>query len=221
MLKKIIVGTAFLAVASPVFAAQPSTYNWTGYYLGAQVGDSSVRDNIHDEEIGSGASDYHSHFNLQGVTGGIFTGYNFQHDMWLIGVEADAELSGIDGDNSRWPFGTDMTTKITSQGSLRGRLGYVYDTNLFYITGGVAVGEIKTDYYDTGSRHDSNENTKTGWTLGGGFEHAFTPKWTVRFEYRYTDFGRITDSTITTDPGWMEHNDLIAHTVRVGIAYKF
>ena len=221
MIKQIILGTAFLAAASPVFAAQTTTYNWTGYYLGGQVGYSSTKDYIHDSSMVTGNSDYNDHFTLRGLTGGIFTGYNFQHDMWLFGVEADGELSGIDGDNSAWRFGTDMTAKITSQGSLRGRLGYVYDTSLFYITGGVAVGQIKTDYYDTGSRHDSNENTKTGWTLGGGFEHAFTPKWTVRFEYRYTDFGRITDSTITTDPGWLEHNDLTDHTVRVGIAYKF
>jgi opacity protein-like surface antigen len=35
--------------------------------------------------------------------------------------------------------------------------------------------------------------TRAGWTVGGGLEYAVTNNWSVRAEYRYSDFGRYTD----------------------------
>ena len=227
MFKPLLLGSVFAALASPAFAADmsmvapTSSYNWTGPYLGAQIGYGWARDKIHDESRSTpGVSDYSDRFNLRGATGGIYGGYNYQMGMWLFGAEGDMEISDVNGDNAAWPFGTDMTAKIRAQGSLRGRLGYVYDTSLFYVTGGLAFGDIKTDYYDTPA-HDSYSRWRAGWTVGAGVEHAFTPHWTARLEYRYTDFGRITDWTATTDSGWNEHNDITEHAVRVGISYKF
>jgi outer membrane immunogenic protein len=60
----------------------------------------------------------------------------------------------------------------------------------------------------------SFSTTRAGWTVGVGAEHAFTPNWIARAEYRYTDFGSITDSTINTDSGFNEHNDITACRAR-------
>ena len=226
MLKHLLLGAAIAALASPVLAqgttAPPAAMqgSWAGPYAGAQVGYGWARDHIHDEERASpGFSDYTDHFNLSGATGGLFGGYNFEDDMWVFGAEADAELSGVDGDNRAWPFGTDMTAKIAAQGSLRGRVGYVFDDCLFYATGGLALGEIRTHYYDA-SAEDSYSNWRAGGTVGAGIEHAFTPQWTARIEYRYVDFGRVTDWTKNTDFGWNEHNDITEQAVRVGLGYR-
>lgn len=57
--------------------------------------------------------------------------------------------------------------------------------------------------------------------VGIGAEHAFTPNWIARAEYRYTDFGTITDWTKTTDSDYNEHNEITEHALRIGLAYSF
>jgi len=227
MTKLSMLGAAIAALALPAFAtgaiaAAPDSTgdSWEGAYLGAQVGYGWGRDNIHDEERSSpGFSDYSDHFSLDGATGGIFIGCNWQDGPWVFGTEGDAELSGVNGDNRAWPFGTNMTAEIAGQISLRGRLGYEVDDSVLYATGGLALGDIETHYYD-GSAQDHYSNWQAGWTVGAGIEHAFSPEWVGRIEYRYADFGRVTDWTRNTDFGWNEHNDITENAVRVGIAYR-
>ena len=45
---------------------------------------------------------------------------------------------------------------------------------------------VNTVFATQGGRSSS---TKTGWTIGGGVEYAFTPNWTVKGEYLYENFG--------------------------------
>lgn len=224
MLKSLIVGAALGVLATPAFAADmiapAATYDWSGPYLGVQAGYGWGRDHIHDSNrFDPSDSDYSDHFSMDGALGGVFAGYNFQHGNLVFGAEADAEISDVKGDND-WPFGDKSTAKISAQGSLRARLGYAFDNSLVYVTGGVAIGNIKTAYFD-GADVDSYSRTRAGWTLGIGAEHAFTPNWIGRVEYRYTDFGSVTDWTRTTDPNWNEHNDITQNAVRIGLAYKF
>jgi len=40
----------------------------------------------------------------------------------------------------------------------------------------------------------TNNSTKLGWTLGGGAEAMFAPGWIVRAEYRYSDYGTISNT---------------------------
>lgn len=195
--------------------------DWTGFYVGAQAGYGWGRDKIHDESRStSGTSDYSDRFNIDGITGGAHIGYNYQIDSWVVGLEGDAELEDVSGDNPDWPFGDKSTAKIRSQGSVRVRGGYVYGQTLLFAISGLALADIKTEYFD-GANRDSYSKVKSGWTLGAGVECAFTEKWTARIEYRYADFGRVTDWTATTDSGWNEHNDLTEHAVRVGVSYRF
>lgn len=193
---------------------------WTGFYAGAQIGYGWGRDRIHDSSLSTGDSDYSDRFKIDGMTGGVHGGYNYQTGPWVVGAEADIELANVDGDNPDWPFGDNTKAKIDSQGSLRLRGGYAIGQTLLYATGGLALAHVKTDYYD-GSAHDSYSDTKAGWTIGTGLECAFTTNWTARVEYRYVDLGRISDHTTTTDSGWQEHNDLQEHAIRVGVSYKF
>lgn len=198
-----------------------STYNWSGAYIGAEIGYGWGRDHIHDQDrFVPSFSDYSDHFNLDGALGGIYAGYNFQSGNWVYGVEGDIEASGANGDNTDWCCGDNTTARIRWQGSLRGRLGYAFSNNLVYASGGLALGDIKTEYFDGGLK-DSYSTIKAGWTIGAGFEHAFTPNWIARIDYRYTDFARVTDSTEMTDPAWNELNDLTQHSIQVGLAYKF
>jgi outer membrane immunogenic protein len=77
----------------------------------------------------------------------------------------------------------------------------------------------------------ASDNTKTGWTAGGGFEYALLNNVTLKAEYIYVNLGNSTvnenvlfaafgppfaqTSTITT------HINDAFHVVRVGLNYQF
>ena len=114
-----------------------------------------------------------------------------------------------------------------------GRFGYAIDSVLLYVTGGAAFGEIRHRY----DRYDLNSGTGaydfvaaqrfthkwTGWILGAGMEYALAPGWTTRVEYRYTDFGVMTDHpTLYAPPQvFTERHREEFHSLRVGVAYRF
>jgi outer membrane immunogenic protein len=79
-----------------------------------------------------------------------------------------------------------------------------------YITGGLAVGNIKADIAGVGS----SDETKAGWTLGGGVEAAIAGPWTAKVEYLYVDLG--SGSTIAGSDA-----EFKANIVRAGLNYRF
>ena len=112
------------------------------------------------------------------------------------------------------------------RGSLRARLGYAFGPALIYATGGVAAASFKTsktnlDYPGDGTQ--SGTSTRFGWTLGAGVEYKLSSAWSLRTEYRYTDFGsfnRLSDRR-KLDIGSTVNHKVSDQTVRIGIAYSF
>ena len=163
---------------APAPAARATrAFDWTGFYLGAQVGNQQLRAKT---EILSATS--------SSFFGGLHAGYNKQLDSLVIGVEGDLEyvasakvISQV-GEN-----GHDWQGNLI-QGSARARLGYAFDNALLYATGGVAF---------MSTLHNSS-STLTGWTLGGGLEYALSKQWSARIEYRYSDFGKWNEAQSIT-----------------------
>ena len=62
---------------------------------------------------------------------------------------------------------------------------------------------------------------RTGWTVGAGWEYGFTPNWSARLEYRYTDFGTFRDNSTFSFPGFTYEDHPVYHTIRGGISYRF
>ena len=65
---------------------------------------------------------------------------------------------------------------------------------MIYATGGVAFGGFNTDAHGFEARSSvfrecSLSNTRVGWTVGGGIQYAVTNNWSVRAEYRYSNWG--------------------------------
>jgi outer membrane immunogenic protein len=189
-----------------------------------------------------------------GVIGGLQAGYNAQFGQMLLGIEADISASGLRESstfNTTFPAGfaniysgfpINVTTSIknTWLATFRPRLGWALDRTLFYVTGGLAVGQVK--YEQTNNWQNSfpgaNGNifdvvsiskTKAGWTVGGGVAHAFNDNWSIRAEYLYTDLGTVSSQTLTAiDPGlsptltaFSHAANLTTNTVRIGFDYKF
>jgi outer membrane immunogenic protein len=212
-----------LLAGTSAFAADISVpeYDWTGPYAGLQFGYGWGKDHIHDLNLAGTTTDYSAKFPISGIVGGVHVGYDKQINRIVFGAVADLEATDVHGDNPTWPFGTDSKVHIGLQGSLRGRVGFALDRTLIYGTGGLAFANIKSDFYDTGGRHDSHSAWKPGWTLGAGAEHVFADKWSVGLEYRYTQFSQNRTVTTTTDPGWQEFDKLRDHAIRISVSYRF
>jgi outer membrane immunogenic protein len=151
-----------------------------------------------------------------GVIGGGQIGYNWQVNQFVVGVEADAVGTGLDGStaSASRTFGPPLIPVTVTQtvtvdfghiewmASFRGRVGFAVDRALFYATGGGAVAEIagsRTTVVNgpgiglpagTFVANNGGSDTIWGWTVGGGIEWAFNQNWSVAGEYRHTDFGR-------------------------------
>jgi outer membrane immunogenic protein len=98
----------------------------------------------------------------------------------------------------------------------RGRLGYAFGPWMLYATGGAAWVNYKLSASGFGVTVSDNA-TKAAWTLGGGVEWMFMPKWSVKAEYLYLDTGTTT-VTLFGVPISGRAKDSIA---RLGVNYHF
>ncbi|MGB7699073.1 MAG: outer membrane protein [Methylovirgula sp.] len=214
----------------PAFAPPP-VFTWTGLYIGGQVG----------YEWGTtGGSEFYlraapaifgptNSYSPGGVLGGAHLGYNYQISQFVLGVEGDvdgAEYSGRATSPDILVPGVAVTesTRIGIQGSVRGRVGWAWDRVLFYGTGGVAFASIQSGFSDSlGPATASSTVDRVGWTAGGGIEYAIDNNWSLRAEYRYSDFGRVTYALDAASgaPGVNFTKRVTTNQVTAGFSYKF
>ena len=109
-----------------------------------------------------------------------------------------------------------MTNSITYFATVRGRIGYAPGNWMVYATGGWAYGEFRSEATRYGVTA-SLANSRSGWTVGGGLEWMFAPRWSAKLEYLYLDTGSF-DSTVFGVPITGQLND---NVVRVGVNYHF
>jgi outer membrane immunogenic protein len=179
----------------------PPAWSWTGFYIGINGGG------------GFGRSDFSApfptdSFNTSGGLIGGTLGYNYQMDNVVLGVEGDIDWSNIRG--SAPCAATSCETRNNWLGTARGRLGYAFGNFMPYVTGGLAVGDIKSSIAGVGEATE----TKAGWTAGGGVEAHINGPWSVKAEYLFVDLGRG-GSVLGSDSKFQ------THIVRAGLNYKF
>jgi opacity protein-like surface antigen len=198
---------------------------------------------------------------LNGFLNGGQAGYNWQFsDKLVAGFEADIAGAGVRGGGgfgSVFPStlvpGAAAVTSGTIDRSLeflgtaRGRLGYAVTPNmLVYATGGLAYGGV--DFRTTikqiltpsllatnGAGADFFD-IRAGWTIGAGFEWAFTRNLSAKLEYLYYDLGSVTLTNETIEP--LIHTNILTnrlavadattastrfdgHMLRAGLNYRF
>lgn len=226
MLRKLIVAGVFAGLSmSAAHAADvdvaPGAYDWTGFYLGAQVGygwgdfDTDITINGERQNMIAPGGDF------DGIVGGGHVGYNIQFNQFVLGVEGDLEASGMNGSDTWGVEGEDIDVGLT--GSLRARAGFAFDRAMLYATAGLAGADI--DYTTTVQNHSSgNDVTYWGYTVGGGIEYAFTESLSGRLEYRYTDLGSesFNPKTLSCLPTDCEiESDVAFQSVRAGITWHW
>jgi outer membrane immunogenic protein len=152
-------------VKAPPAAVGPA-WNWSGFYIGADVGGVAQTSNgvsnffqlsEEGEEGGSGSANnpQSQSPSSSAVIGGVHAGYNWQISNWVLGVEGDWQWTSAkssfcrqtdDGslpcsDNNRGFLTINGETR--GIGTIRGRLGYAFDRVMVYGTGGVAFVDVR------------------------------------------------------------------------------
>jgi outer membrane immunogenic protein len=219
---------ADMPVKAPVKA--PAGPMWAGCYLGGALGYAWARDFDAERDsvtgVLSGVSPTDS-ANANGVKAGGYLGCNWQvAGPFVIGAEGDLEWADARGTatfpNSGPPLNF-YETRIDSQSSIRGRIGYALDSMLLYVTGGVASAHLtEHDVLAATGAFNDNSTTRTGWTLGAGVDYAVTARWLARIEYRYANFGTFSYNTAVFGlPPSAENHRITENAIRLGLAYKF
>ena len=204
---------------------------WTGVYLGVNGGWGWTGSNsVTLTPVGIAGGSFSTGQTSDGAVFGGQLGYNWQTGNWVFGIEGDVD--GYGARNSTHTTGTPtLAVAFTASeaptwlASARGRVGYARGTGLIYITGGGAWANMAFNTTDA-LGVSSLTATKSGWTLGGGYEWMFAPNWSLRAEYLYYMFNSgATTATVFPPPGggaithtWSGANVQIA---RVGLNYKF
>jgi outer membrane immunogenic protein len=213
---------ADLPQPAPVYAKAPPSvapYSWTGFYVGGNIGygwgNANNNVTLFDSNFAFTLTQSQSG-KPQGIIGGGQFGYNWQFSPHgVFGLEADWQGSGAAANQSFVdPFvlpgqvtGTvsaNYGDRISWFGTVRGRVGYAWDSLLIYGTGGLAYGEVKL----AGTVNEtimgpgfgpasaiwpfSVSKVNAGWTVGAGIEGALASSWTWKAEYLYLDLGSIT-----------------------------
>jgi outer membrane immunogenic protein len=201
---------ADLSVA-PLYKAPPPAmapaYDWSGFYLG----------------INGGGGWGHSTWDARGVnmntSGGLVggtAGYNWQLGSAVLGVEGDIDWANLKGTGTSTLCPAGCTTSDNWLSTVRGRAGYAFGTVLPYVTGGLAVGDIRASTPGFAGATTTN----AGWALGGGVEVALPGNWSAKAEYLHVDLGSFNCGT-NCGPTPTDNVSMHDNVVRAGVNYKF
>jgi len=194
----------------------PPAWSWAGFYVGGNIGygfGSSNTSVAFFDPTGTLITPQNS-FAMDGVLGGAQLGYNWQLDNWVLGLETDFQGTTQSGNGnylcpvtacSAGPFVANISQQLQWFGTARGRVGWVaMPDSLFYITGGLAYGDIRSSETITGGSPPQPpasfgfNTVRAGWTIGTGYEGHIVGNWTWKIEYLFVDLGDIGGTALTS-----------------------
>jgi opacity protein-like surface antigen len=223
--------------ATAIYKAPATLIDWTGLYLGGQVGSGKGRSRYADPFPTPVSGDY---ADLGGAMVGGQVGLNYQTGSWVLGLEASGNWANIQGTNTcfgTFPIaqiaGYNCGSQIDALGALTGRVGYAFDRTLLYVKGGSAW-DRQTNQFNTytngtaaigaGGALMTSGATNRGWTVGGGLEYALLPNWSMALEYKYYDFGKSSVFTTAVPAGLtgvsLSPRSTTVQTVSLGVNYR-
>ena len=216
---------ALQANAADETAQNNSGYDWSGKYIGLYLGYLDVEDDFLDTQFGGNPNFSAGTASDEGAQAGIYAGHNWLNGNVLYGVEADIGFGDADAIGTARAGIIFGRAELNWQASLRARLGYVKDDLLVYATGGVNVADFDLDFtfpvpvFGIG---DEFSDRLTGYTVGGGLEYAVGDTSTIKFEYRYSDFGSTSSSinNCCAPAPFNQTHDLTSNSVIFGISRK-
>jgi len=185
--------------AAPYMTPSPYPYyyyNWTGFYIGGNVGGAWERTTLTDSFFNVSFSDTRSGF----IAGGQI-GYNWQiSPQFVIGVEWMFDGTDIKSDTTTVvsPVVIRTSAKVDWITSLAARFGWAANNWLFYgKAGGAWVHDTTTltaMVPGVGTFSASASDTQGGFLVGAGIEYGFAPNWSARLEWDHIGLDDVNHS---------------------------
>jgi high affinity Mn2+ porin len=221
---------ALLLASAPALAADPAAPS-SGFYVGGHAGylfghaTATLSDPTGAATVG-GTTPYGMLF------GGVQAGYEHAFPSGLmLGIEADLSFPDFMDQSSilsyRFNANGSANEQLQFLGTLRGRVGYSFGSWTPYLTGGLALGSLRTSLIDstTGNEDATPGNKRLGYAVGAGIDRALDNHWSARLEYLYTSLGPSgfqfagSGPTYSTPARYDSQYDF--HMFRVGLNYHF
>lgn len=198
-----IVAVAGQANAADVMGGDDYSYNdqlssgvhdWSGNYVGAQIGASSSR--------------FPSPFSSRtGMLGGAVIGKNMQSGNIVFGGELEGNFA-----EAEHRIGKGGVLQQSWNGNVKAKVGYAFDKTLVYATAGYGATKFKTK---------GNASSAPGWEggalVGIGVEQAISGPLSLKAEYDYQRFNDVKSRV----NGVQQSNDLKNQSIKAGLNYRF
>jgi outer membrane immunogenic protein len=221
LLGSVAVAAISVAAETPARAAPPPVYNWTGCYIGGNVGDGWAHKLF---TPGNNGPEGEGPARMRSFVGGVQSGCDVQYGMWVFGAQGMFDWASMHGD-SPFFFGKQYSTHIPWFATAGGRVGYlVQPTFLIFINGGAAF--IRDEHQlvePPGTIHGVANLTRSGPMIGGGGEWMFAPYWSATVQYGYMSFGTKTVDFqgVGIFSNFNENVGQHAQFVLIGLNYRF
>jgi outer membrane immunogenic protein len=255
MHKRLLLTNVLLAVMSagaahaadlPVMVEAPApvlvedAFNWSGFYAGIHGG-YAWGESSYVDFVDAGPSDLLDtpEYDIEGGLVGLTLGYNMQVNNFVFGLEAEGSWADIDGSGTAVTeipeFGpvescvtgdNACTTEYKALGTVTARAGVAFDRALVFVKGGAAFGLAEyTAGAEDGDIDASFDETRFGWTVGGGVELALSQRISAKIEYNYIRFEDEVEFEASDEFGgtFFATGDVEdeLHVVKAGINYHF
>jgi outer membrane immunogenic protein len=226
-----VVGGAAWAADLPLKVPAMPAYDWTGFYLGGNLGATNGTSSFSDTL--APARTTFSSSNPASFLGGGQLGVNYEFQSGLV-IGAEATFDWLP--NTSTAFTAANLRAGTATGTINnrwitmatGKVGFAWDRLFGYgKVGGVWVGGTNGSFTAGATPVGvSTNSTNTGWTAGAGLEWAFAGNWSFRAEYDFiglqgqsftvprTPATRFAGDTIGV-------NDRTIQMITAGLNYKF
>jgi opacity protein-like surface antigen len=263
MRRFLFLSTAALTAAAPAFAADiavktspivnPAVYNWSGFYAGVNAG---AAWGAYDPQTSAAVSGFFGPIAVSQVNSigpqkinptafsvGEQAGYNWQFGRLVLGLEAGLDYLHLNGtaNSGAVPFIANPGRQFVISSyahsdwlfTLRPRAGLAVNNWLFYVTGGLALTNVKGDLLYTGGiaggatgalQSASIDQNKLGYAVGAGFEWGVSDRLSLKAEYLHAGFDRIVASQTSSNiplQQFTQSEALSANLVRLGLNYRF
>jgi outer membrane immunogenic protein len=222
-------GSASAADLIPEVKAAPVFYNWSGFYVGADVGTAWASYNADDRFDASFSTSYQAY----GVLAGVHGGWNYQTGPLVFGVEANLDYSNARGSaavvneiGENAGGSANLASSVNWIATFVGRGGITSGPVLYYLLGGIALNntehtaEVIPSVVNGGFAEQTIRASRSGYVLGAGAEFAVWQNFSAKLEYNYMDFGRISMSSpaVEGEPFYLDQQ---VHVLKLGLSYYF
>ena len=180
---------------------------WSNFYMGAALGYGFGNTAI----IGDSGD---VNVDTDGAYIGLYLGRDWQFNNFVVGLEG--EWGGGDMSGNASGGAMSYSADLNWMAAIRARAGVLLNPSLLiYATGGYAWADM--DIRASGANSFNISDNLSGYQVGGGAEFRFSPQWSLRFDYIYTDLEDVTISS-----GGVTNNfDPDFHLIRTGLTMRF